>query len=31
VTVEVTGKLADPQMVAKVKQHYGIPRQGIHA
>jgi hypothetical protein len=31
VTVEVTDKLTDPQIVAKVKKHYGIPRQGTHA
>ena len=26
VTVESTDKLTDPQIVAKVKEHYGIPR-----
>jgi hypothetical protein len=31
VTVEVTDKLADPQIVAKVKPHSGIPPQGTHA
>jgi hypothetical protein len=26
VTVESADKLTDPQIVAKVKEHYGIPR-----
>jgi hypothetical protein len=31
VRAEVTGKLTDPQIMAKVKKHYGILRQGTHA